>query len=209
MKLEAQTRSTGGARDLRANGRLPAVMYNRDLNIPVSVELREFDKVFRSQGTSAIIDLTVDGTVHAVLVKQVQMNKRMRLPMHVDFYAVTEGQEVEVNLPIELVGTPQGVKDGGLLDVQRREVRISVMPRLIPENVEVDVSALLIGDAIHIEALVALLPVEARILDDLDLTLVAVVPPRIEEEPEEDEEGEEPEVISRGADEDEETAEED
>lgn len=197
MRLEARARTAGGARDLRDDGRLPAVVYNRELNVPVSVELREFDKVFRNQGTSAIIDLDLDGTVHAVLVKQVQMDKRKRVPMHIDFYAVTEGQEVEVNLPIELVGTPQGVRDGGLLDVHRREVLISVMPRLIPSKVEVDVSALVIGESIHIGHLVSLLPSEAKILDELDLTLLSVVPPRVEEEPEtiEEAEGAEPEVI--------------
>lgn len=200
MRLEAQTRNTGGARELRDAGRLPAVMYNRDLNVAVSVELRAFDKVFRSQGTAAIIDLEVDGTVHPVLVKQVQMNKRMRVPMHVDFYAVTEGQEVEVNLPIELTGSPQGVRDGGLLDVHRREVRIAVMPTLIPSNVVVDVSAVVIGESLHISDLVPLLPPEARILDDLELTLLSVVPPRVEEEAEATEAaGEEPQVINRGA----------
>lgn len=201
MRLEARARSAGGARHLRQEGRLPGVVYNRELNVPVSVLLLDFDKVFRSQGTSAIIDLDVDGDVHAVLVKQVQMNKRQRVPTHVDFYAVTEGQEVEVNLPIELVGTPQGVRDGGLLDVHRREVRISVMPRLIPSKVEVDVGALVIGESLHIGHLVALLPAEARILDDLELTLLSVVPPRVEEEPEAEEatEGEGPEVIQRVA----------
>lgn len=206
MRLEATARTAGGARDLRADGRLPAVVYNRELNMPVSVELREFDKVFRSQGTSAIIDLDLDGTVHAVLVKQVQMNKRKRVPIHIDFYAVTEGQEVEVNLPIELVGIPKGVRDGGLLDVHRREVLISVMPRLIPSKLEVDVSGLAIGESIHIGHLVSLLPSEAKILDELDLTLLSVVPPRVEEEPETttEAEGVEPEVIGEVEGEDEE-----
>lgn len=201
MKLQAEKRTPGRSRELRSQGRLPALMYNKELNVPLSVELKAFDKAFRSQGTASLIDLEIDGEVHAVLVKQVQMNKRKRVPEHVDFYAVTANQPVDVNVPVELLGNPVGVRDGGQLDVQRREVRISILPRLIPGHLEVDIAALKIGDSVHIRDLVALLPSEARVLDDLDLALVAVVPPRVSEEAAEVEEVEaEPEVIGRGAD---------
>lgn len=181
MKLQAQAR-TGDARALRRTGRIPAVMYNRETNQSLSVEMRAFDKAFRAQGTSSLIDLDIDGQVHSVLVKQVQMDKRRREPMHVDFYAVTANQAVDVHVPIEFVGTAIGVREGGQLDVQRREVHISVLPRLIPANLEVDVSGLAIGESVHVSAVVALLPSEAKILDDLELALVAVVPPRVAEE---------------------------
>ena len=180
MKLEAQKRASGKVADLRQEGRLPAVMYNAKLNVPVSVDLKAFDRVFRAQGTSSIIDLDDDGQVHPVLVKAVQMNKRRRLPQHVDFYAVTAGQQVHVHLSIEFVGTPIGAREGGgQLDVQRREVHISVIPRLIPNQLELDVSGLAIGQSLHVSDLKALLPEEAEILDDLDLAVVAVVPPRV------------------------------
>lgn len=181
MKLQAQAR-TGDARALRRNGRIPAVMYNREANQSLSVEMRAFDKAFRAQGTSSLIDLDIDGKVHSVLVKQVQMDKRRREPMHIDFYAVTADQLVDVHVPIEFVGTAVGVREGGQLDVQRREVHISVLPRLIPSNIEVDVSGLAIGESVHVGAVVDLLPTEAKILDDLELALVAVVPPRVVEE---------------------------
>jgi len=211
MKLEAQKRSAGGVGALRREGRLPAVMYNSGLNEAVSVNGKEFDKVFRSQGTSSIIDLELDGTVHAVLVKQVQMDKRRRVPMHVDFYAVTEGQVVDVHVPIEITGTAKGMREGGMLDVHRREIHIEVMPRLIPNHIVVDISELEIGDSIHIEDVAALLPGEAQILDDLDRTILTLVPPRLaeEEETEAEEEGTEPELISRGGEDEEEASEED
>jgi large subunit ribosomal protein L25 len=189
---------------LRQGGRLPAVVYNRNLNVAVSVDLKAFDRVFRSQGTSSVIDLDVDGEVHEVLVKAVQMDKRRRIPQHVDFYAVTAGQAVTVHLPIEFVGTAAGTKEGGQLDVQRREVHISVLPRLIPNHVTLDVSALTIGDSLHVRDLQASLPPEATVLDDLDLAVVAVVPPRVAVEDEAGEEAEaEPEVITRGGEGDE------
>lgn len=180
MKLEAQKRASGAAGALRNAGRVPAIMYNAKLNVPVSVDLKAFDRVFRAQGTSSIIDLDVDGKVHPVLVKAVQMDKRRRLPQHVDFYAVTAGQAVHVHVPIEFVGTPVGAREGGgQLDVQRREVHISVVPRLIPNNLELDVSGLNIGESLHVSDLKSLLPKEADILDDLELAVVAVVPPRV------------------------------
>lgn len=203
MKLEAKKRTTGTAAALRRDGRLPAVVYNRELNLSVSIDTKTFDKVFRSQGQSSIIDLDVDGTEHAVLVKAVQMDKRRRAPQHVDFYAVTEGQEVQVHVPVEFHGTPIGVKEGGMLDVHRREVLISVMPRLIPNHLALDIARLAIGDSVHISDVADQLPPEATILDETDLTLVTVVPPRlVEEEAEEAEEAAvEPEVIGHGGDE--------
>ncbi|HKI58853.1 MAG TPA: 50S ribosomal protein L25 [Trueperaceae bacterium] len=202
MKLEAEKRSAGHVAALRKGGRLPGVVYNSLLNLTVSVDGREFDRVFRSQGMSSIIDLAVDGDTHAVLVKQVQMDKRHRRPMHVDFYAVTEGQVVDVHVPIEISGTAIGVREGGMLDVHRREIYIEVMPRLIPNHVVVDVSELAIGDSIHIADVASLLPPEAHVLDDLERTVLTVVPPRLveEEEAAEEEVGEgvEPELIGHG-----------
>jgi large subunit ribosomal protein L25 len=205
MKLEAQKRAAGASGALRNQGRLPAIVYNRGLNVPVSVDLKSFDRVFRSQGTSNLIDLDVDGETHSVLVKAVQMDKRRRLPQHVDFFAVTAGQTLHVHVPIEFVGVAVGTKEGGQLDVQRREVHIQILPRLIPHHVELDVSALQVGDSLHVRDLAAALPAEAEILDDPDLAVVAVVAPRVasDDEPAEEEAVAEPEVIAKGTEDDE------
>jgi large subunit ribosomal protein L25 len=207
MKLSAQTRTEGQSGALRDQGRLPGIIYNTKVNILVSVESRAFDKAFRTQGISSIIDLEVDGKTHPVLVKSVQMDKRRRVPIHVDFYEVTAGQPVHVHVPLEFTGTPVGVREGGLADYQRREVHLSILPRLIPHSIEVDVSDLAIGSSLHIRDLAQRFPAEATILDDQDLTVVAVVAPRVTEDAEEvADEAEEPEVIGRGGDEGEETA---
>ena len=208
MKIVAEKRTPGGAGAARKSGRLPGVVYNRETNIPISVETRAFDKAFRSQGTSNIIDLEIDGESHDVLVRAVQMNKRRREPIHVDFYAVTAGQVVEVAVVIDFVGTPAGAKQGGQVDIQRRDVRINILPRLIPSNLEVDVSRLEIGDSIHISDIISLLPEEAELLDEPERALIAVLAPRLPEEEETDEaEVTEPEVIGEegeieGSDED-------
>lgn len=209
MKLSAEKRAEQDAATLRRAGRLPGVMYNKQINEPLSVDLREFDKVFRSQGTSHVIDLDLGGKKHEVLVKAVQMNKRRRLPQHVDFYAVTAGQEVDVYVHLDFVGTPAGVRAGGQADVQRREVHIRILPRYIPEKVELDVSELEIGHSIHVGDVIEVLPKQATILDDTELTVITVLPPRLAEEEEAaTEEAEaEPEVIGREGEEGEEAEE--
>ena len=203
MDLSASKREPGKAAQARQQGHIPGVVYNKEVNVPVSVELRAFDKVFRSQGTSNIIDLNIEGDEkREVLVKAVQMDKRRRVPQHVDFYAVTAGQTVQVAVSIELTGTPVGVKEGGLMDVQRREINIEILPRLIPSALHVDVSELTIGDSLHISDIADRLPAEAEILDDVERTIVTIVPPRVEAEPEEAAADEitEPEVIGESQD---------
>lgn len=204
MKLAAHTRSAGKAKTLRHKGQLPAIVYNNEVNMPVSIELRAFDKVFRSQGMSHVIDLEVDGKNHEVLVKQVQMDKRHRLPIHVDFYEVTAGQKVQVGVTIDFIGTPAAAKEGGQIDIQRREILIDVIPRYIPDKLEVDISGMDFGDSLHISDVASKLPEQADILDDEGLTLVTILAPRLPEE--EEDTGEEemmvPEVIG-ASDEDE------
>lgn len=201
MKLAAQKREAEKPSALRAAGRIPAVVYNREVNVPVSVNIREFDRVFREAGSGTLINLDLGSEKHSVVVKAVQMNKRRRVPQHVDFFAVTAGQKLQVGVNIILEGTPQGVRDGGNLDVQRREVVINVDPRNIPSHFELDVSELTIGDAIHISDLVHLLPEDAELVDNAELTIAAVVAPRVAEADEEteDEASVEPEVIGEEA----------
>lgn len=184
MKLAANTRTAGKAPSLRHTGQLPGVVYNKALNILVSVDVRDFDKVFRSQGMSHVIDLDIDGKPHEVLVKQVQMDKRRREPIHVDFYEVTAGQKVQVGVVIDFIGTPAAAKEGGQIDIQRREILIDVIPRYIPDKLEVDISQLGFGDSLHVSDILSLLPEQADVLDDERLTLVTILAPRVVEEDE-------------------------
>jgi large subunit ribosomal protein L25 len=207
MELKGEIRTTGKAGSLRQAGRLPGIIYNKDLNLTISVDLRTFDRAFRDNGTANLIDLEVDGKTHPVLIKAVQMDKRLRRPSHVDFFAVTAGQAVTVSVPLDYVGTSVGVAEGGQLDIARRELQLNVLPRLIPSQIEVDISELNIGDSVHINDLASsLFPEGAEVVDDGDLTLITVVPPRVEEveEPVSEFDAEaEPEVIGRGAEDEE------
>jgi hypothetical protein len=141
-----------------------------------------------------------------VLVKAVQMDKRRRVSRSTSTSSPSPpARRWHVHVPIESRGTAIGTKDGGQLDVQRREVHISVLPRLIPQGPSRSTSA---GSRSATRCTCAtspgVLPEEAEILDDLDLAVVAVVPPRVAVEDEPAEEEVEPEVITKGAEDDDE-----
>jgi ribosomal protein L25 (general stress protein Ctc) len=171
---------------LRRAGQLPAVVYNRHLNQPISVDLKAFDRVFRNQGTSSVIDLEVDGEVTPVLVKAVQMDKRRRQPQHVDFYAVTANQPVAVHVPIEFVGVAIGT----------RRAASSTSSAARSTSASCRGSSPTTSRARRQRAHDRRLAARARpagvrcrprptVLDDLDLAVVAVVPPRVAVEDEE------------------------
>lgn len=205
MKLAAKPRKPGHSNRLRAQGILPAVVYNKTFNESISVVLKDFDKTFRTLGLSGVIELEVEGSdSHEVLVKQVQMDKRRRIPQHVDFFALTKGEAVDVSITIEYEGTPEGVRDGGSLSVTH-EVMISVLPRLIPEKFVLDINSMQRGDTLHISDLVEQLPEGASFLEDHGITIATISAARGKEakdlEAAEAEAATEPEVINEKKDE--------
>ncbi len=171
----------------------------------LSVSVAEVDKLLATHAKgSTIIDLDVDGSPVKVLIRDVQRHPVERSIMHLDFYEIHEGETITVTVPIHIEGIPDGVRNaGGTLDQVLREIQIAVLPRNIPERVELDVDALTIGQSLHVSDLVI---ENAKILTDVGMTICVVIPPRVEEEPvaaegeveEEEEEGAaEPELIRK------------
>lgn len=197
-RLKAHCRETEKPSALRRAGRLPGVMYNKSLNRKVYVELNEFDKVFRQAGIHHVITLELpDGQALPALVRQVNLDKRRRLPEHVDFYILSD-EPVEMYIPLRFVGEALGVREGGVLQEVHRDILVRVLPRSIPESIEVDISRLYIGDSLHAEDL--RLPEGVRLAMDPKETIVAVVPPEDVERlaAQAEEAPAEPEVIQRG-----------
>ncbi|RDI95102.1 50S ribosomal protein L25 [Meiothermus sp. QL-1] len=174
-RIKAQIRGSERPAVLRNAGKLPGVVYNRQENYKVMVDLREFDKVFRAAGIHHVITLEFEGgkTVDT-LVRQVNLDKRRRRPEHVDFYALSD-EPVQMWVPVRVVGTAQGVREGGVLQLVHSDVQVRVSPKSIPEFIEVDVSALRIGDSIHASELV--LPPGVKLAMNPSDTIVAIVPP--------------------------------
>jgi large subunit ribosomal protein L25 len=148
---------------------------------------------------STLIELSVDGKKTKALIREIQRHPVRPDIIHVDFYEIHADEKVKLKVPVHLVGTPDGVRNGGgVLDQVTREVEIEVLPEHIPDRVELDVGALIIGQALHVRDLT--IP-HAVILTLADLTIATVVPPRAEEvvapAPETGAETTEPELIRK------------
>ena len=184
----------GAARKLRAAGRIPAVVYGRGTESrAISVDPKALVQLLQKSdaGMNTLIELSVDGTAKTVLVKELQRDPVRGRPLHTDFYLVDLDQKVEVSVPIHLTGRAPGVELGGILDHPLREIELECLPRAIPESIDVDVSALDVGDSIHVRDLE--LPEGVSVQSDVNLAVASVVAPVVVEEPvaEEVEEGEE------------------
>jgi large subunit ribosomal protein L25 len=173
-RIKAEVRGSEKAEALRDAGKLPGVIYNKKENTKVVVDLKEFNKVFMSAGIHHIISLEMDGKTVDTLVRQINLDKRKRRPEHVDFFAVTD-EPVVMYIPFKLVGTAQGVREGGVLQLVNNDVQLKVNPKAIPEFIQVDVSALKIGDSIHMNELT--LPEGVKLAMNAKDVVVAIVPP--------------------------------
>jgi large subunit ribosomal protein L25 len=171
-------------RKLRAKGQVPGVVYGAGVEpTAIVVEDLALAKVLRG-GANALIDLHGAKALEGkpVLVKEVQRDPLSRRVVHCDLYAVNLRARLDVEVPLHYVGTPKGVAlDGGVMEPLLRTLEVSCMPLAIPESIDIDVSNLAIGDALHVKDLV--LPPDVVSKIDLETTIVHVVAPRLEEEP--------------------------
>ena len=199
-KLKAEMRETtgkGAARRMRRDGKIPAVVYGRgEETRPLTLDAHDFQLLVKEHSLdTTLIDLEIEGDGGAVqtLVVEVQQHPYKPEVLHVDFQQIHAGERVTIEVPINLTGTPEGVREGGVLQQVMHVVELDCAVEAIPEDFEVDVSELLIGDSIHISDLVVPEGVELHV--DPERTVCTVAAPTILELPEEEEEVEEPELI--------------
>ena len=171
----------GGARKARAAGQIPGVLYGHgETPLAVAVGAREFQTALRShKGGNAIVSLKVDEVEYTALVRDAQYDPLSRLIVHLDFQHISLTETIEVEVGLRPVGLAAGVKDGGgILEMIIRTVEVRCLPTAMPEAIDVDVTALNIGDSVHVRDL----KVEGvTILTDPDATIATVVPPTVEE----------------------------
>lgn len=181
QQLSANLREKTGkgvARKLRAQGALPAILYGMgEQPLPLSVNARDFTKAVSSaSGINVIVDLKIQGKDQvSVMVKDYQAHCIDRNFLHVDFLKVDLTKKVQVEVPIVLVGKSIGVKDGGILEHITRTLSINCLPTAIPNSLEVDVSALKIGDNLHVHDVK--FPEGIELAGSADQTIAAVVAP--------------------------------
>ncbi len=175
----------GVTRKLRAAGRLPAVLYGHgDAAVSLTLDPIELESVFaRSDaGVNTLIDLSgakeVAGRI--VLVKELQRHPVRGTLVHADLFEISADEKINVTVPIHLLGTPEGVKLGGILEHTMREIELECLPKSIPDSVDVDVSHLEIDTAVHLSDVT--LPPDTTTSLDGTLTVAHVAIPRAEEE---------------------------
>jgi len=165
------------------------VVYGKQMKpVSVTVNARELNKLMQSKsGEHALITLQLEGSgawEKPVLVRAVQHDPIDGHILHVDFHAVVLTKRLKVKVPVMLKGEPVGVKlDGGVLEHFLREIEVECLPTEIPANVEFDISALTIGQTVHVSDLTP--PTNAKIMSDLEGVIASVQKPK-EEKPEEE-----------------------
>ncbi|MDQ7820505.1 MAG: 50S ribosomal protein L25 [Armatimonadota bacterium] len=188
VTLKARRREETGSnrvRRLRLAGLVPGVVYGRGREpMPVAVDGRALREALRTHaGLNVLIDLAVgngEGQPATVMVKEIQRDVIRRDIIHVDFYAIDLTRTLEARVPLVFVGQPAGVAEGGVLDIHLREVVVECLPTAIPDQLEVDVSGLGVGDSIHVRDL--RLPPGVTMVSAPDEAVASVVQPRVAEE---------------------------
>ncbi len=180
MQLNATTRDKFGkaTKTIRAQGLVPAELYGHGLqNQHVSVNAKEFEKVFKSTGENTVIDLTINGEVHKALVHDIQRNFLHDTVDHIDFYQVRMDEKTKVHVPIEFLGEAPAVKEqGGLLNRTMSEVEVEALPGDLPQKFTVDLSVLKeLNQSIYVKELKA--PKGVKILVEPEAVIVTVTPP--------------------------------
>lgn len=181
--VKRDTRGKNEARRLRAAGRLPAVVYGGpDGAVPVSVDPKLLSRILHSDaGVNTLIGLSIEGGGTAqVLVKEFLLDPVHHHLLHADFYRISMDKPITVTIAVTLKGEARGVKQqGGVIDFPGREVEIECLPGEIPDQLEIDVTELLIGQGVRLRDVAA--GARWTPVSDPDLMLVHLVAPRAEE----------------------------
>ena len=198
--LTIAPRSIEGSRTtrrLRREGLVPGVLYGGGgESVAFQVEARELRHALLAQG--AVIELTLDGAMTPAVLKDRQRHPLRGETTHVDFLRVDLTKAIEAIVPLEAIGgeSSPGVRDGGIVDQQLREVTIEALPNAIPQSVTIDVSEANIGDTFTLEHVQ--LPDGVTLVDELDTPAVSMLAPRLRDEGEDEIEAE-TEVVGEAA----------
>jgi large subunit ribosomal protein L25 len=197
-----ETRGKGSARKLRQRGLAPGIVYGGGLEATsITFDVATLERVLATShgGLNTLLDLEGDSPAagRTVVAKELQREPVRGRITHVDFFQIDLKAKLEFSVPIHLVGIPAGVVLGGVLDQQQREVLILCFADSIPDDIEVDVSGMELGDSLHLTDIKV--PAGVEFHSDSSLTVATVLVPRglkeDEEQPaEEGEEGEEGEA---------------
>ena len=174
------------SRRLRRQGVIPGILYGRERPVAISIPERDLRAALTTAGgLNAVLDVVVDDAgakVHPSVLKEFQRDLVRGVITHVDLQEVRLDQPISATVPLALVGEAVGVKEGGVLSQVTIEVNVEALPMEVPEHLDLDISALGIGDSVRLDALQV--PEGVRLLDDPDTVLANVTHATRVEEPE-------------------------
>ena len=171
----------GAARQLRRSGKVPGVLYGQGECLLLTIEPEPLTKILKSQaGSTALITLTVNGAKakpkRTALLRDFQVDPVEGHVLHADLFEISMDKPIRVKVPVHVTGsTPAGVKEGGILHYNTRELHVECLPGALPDHIEVDASGLAIGQGIHLKEMAKMEGV--RFLDDADQMVVSVAVP--------------------------------
>jgi large subunit ribosomal protein L25 len=206
LTVESQIRQEFGKnanRRLRAAGRVPGIVYGRNLSpVAVSVDPKDLDRILHSDtGHNTIFTLKYEDQATDVLIRELQRDPVGEELLHADFIAVSMDRTMIFDVPVEIVGTAAGVKMyGGILDLVLREIHLECLPGNLPDHIRIDVTDLEIGDSVRVEQLEVDTD-KVTILSDPDLTILTIAAPLVETSEDQimlDKEAAEPEIAGGG-----------
>ena len=187
LKINAQPRTESGrnaVKKIKQAGFVPAVIYGaKDPARNLQINEREVSRLLgHATSESVLVEVSIQGgDTKTALIQEVQHHPVTGNILHVDLHAISMDELLTVEVSVETTGEAEGVKTGGgVLEVILRTLEIECLPTDLPEAIIVDVSALNIGDSIHVGALV--LPKGVTVLNDAALTVVSVAAPTVVEE---------------------------
>ncbi|NNC89159.1 MAG: 50S ribosomal protein L25 [Akkermansiaceae bacterium] len=187
LKAEPRQRTgTGVLKRMRRDGYVPSVVYGGGVdNRNVKVIAKEFQDILaQSASANILIDLQIeDGGNQLAFLQDVQHDPLTGNVLHIDFLAIDQNTEITANIPIELIGEPEGVKMGGLLEELLHSLEIKCLPKDLPETIKADITEFEIGDALHVGEIEWPAGVEPTL--ESDVVVAQVTKARVVEEEEE------------------------
>ena len=147
---------TSASKQIRAQGRIPAVLYGKEVNRTLSVDDKEMRILLRrAAGSSSLMRLIgQSGEDELVLIKELQEDKIRDTILHIDFVEVKRGEDLQTSVPLNFIGEADGVKtEGGILEVVANEVEIRCRPSKLPSSIELNISNLGLGENLQIKDL--------------------------------------------------------
>ncbi|MFC4403574.1 50S ribosomal protein L25/general stress protein Ctc [Gracilibacillus xinjiangensis] len=200
VQLQAQNREnlkSSHTKAVREAGEVPAIIYGYNVDPkPIVVDSVELLKTVRDEGKNAIISLKVDDETFDVMLHDYQADPLKDELVHADFYVVNMSEEIDVQVPIVLEGEAKGANEGGVLQQPLYELSIRAKPNDIPEQINIEVSELEVGDSILVSDLKD--SGNYDILEDENTTIVSILVPDKEPEETVSEQPEDPDAVNEG-----------